>query len=111
MRFEKNHGTKDKGASVISLAYTLLLLQLLLCFQMQMTIFATVFLATRQTDVSTSAIQIPTTTPPPIIPNRREIRDWLIVDRQIGSFYEVQVQSELLQRKIDWKLLYMCQSA
>jgi len=26
-------------------------------------------LATRQTDISTSVIQIPTTTPPPIIPN------------------------------------------
>ena len=65
-------------------------------------------LATRQTDVSTSAIQIPTTPPPPpIIPNRREIRDWLIVDRQIGSFYEVR----LARRTIDWKLLYMCQSA
>ena len=55
-----------------------------------------ILLATRQTDVSTSVIQIPATTttpPPPIIPNRREIRDWLIVDRQIGSFYEVQVNS------------------
>ena len=42
-------------------------------------------LATRQTDDSSSVIQIPTTTPPPpttttpIIPNRREIRGWVIV--------------------------------
>ena len=46
-------------------------------------------LGTHQTDVSTSVIQIPATpTPTAIIPNRREIRDWVIVDRQIGSFYE-----------------------
>ena len=47
-------------------------------------------MATRQTDVSTSLIQIPantTTSPTPIIPNGREIRDWVIVDRPIGSFY------------------------
>ena len=37
-------------------------------------------LATRQTDVSTSVIQIPTTTTtPPIIPNRREMRGFVIV--------------------------------
>ena len=50
-------------------------------------------LATRQTDVSTSVIQIPATPTTSIIPNRREIRDWVIVDRQIGSFYEVRVNS------------------
>ena len=52
-----------------------------------------ILLATHQTDVSTSVIQIPATPTPtttPIIPNRREIRDWVTVDRQIGSFYEVQ---------------------
>ena len=43
-----------------------------------------------------SVLQIPTTTPPPttpIIPNRRGIRDRVIVGRQIGSFYEVRVNS------------------
>ena len=55
-------------------------------------------LATRQTDDSSSVIQIPTTTPPtttttPIIPNRREIRGWVIVGKQIVSFYEVRVNS------------------
>ena len=41
-----------------------------------------------------SVIVMPaTTTTPPIIPNKREIRDWIIVDRQIGSFYEVRVNS------------------
>ena len=49
-----------------------------------------------------SVIQIPTTTTttPPIIPNRREIRDWVIVDRQIGSFYEVRVNSR--EGKLTW---------
>ena len=41
-------------------------------------------LATHQTDDSSSVIQIPTTTP--IIPNRREIRGWVIVGKQIVSF-------------------------
>ena len=38
-------------------------------------------LVTRQTDVSTSVIQIPATPPPttPIIPNRREMRGFAIV--------------------------------
>ena len=49
-------------------------------------------LATRQTDDSSSVIQIPTTTTP-IIPNRREIRGWVIVGKQIVSFYEVRVNS------------------
>ena len=50
-------------------------------------------LATRQTDDSSSVIQIPTTPPPPtpIIPNRREIRGWVIVGKKIVSFYEVRV--------------------
>ena len=49
-------------------------------------------MATRQTDDSSSVIQIPTTPPPPpttttpIIPNRREIRGWVIVGKQIVSF-------------------------
>ena len=38
-------------------------------------------LVTRQTDVSTSVIQMPATTP--IIPNRREIRGWVILGKQI----------------------------
>ena len=49
-------------------------------------------LVTRQTDVSTFLIQIPantTTSPTNNIPNGREIRDWVIVDKQIGLFYEV----------------------
>ena len=50
-------------------------------------------LATRQTDDSSSVIQFPTTTTTPIIPNRREIRGWVIVGKQIVSFYEVRVNS------------------
>ena len=58
-------------------------------------------MATRQTDDSSSVIQIPTTPPPPttttttpIIPNRREIRSWVIVGKQIVSFYEVRTRKK-----------------
>ena len=57
-----------------------------------------IILATRQTDDSSSVIQIPTTTP--IIPNRREIRGWVIVGKQIVSFYEVRVNSR--KEKLTW---------
>ena len=58
---------------------------------LRMTKWRSALLATRQNDDSSSVIQIPTTTP--IIPNRREIRGWIIVGKQIVSFYEVQVNS------------------
>ena len=53
-------------------------------------------MATRQTGYSSSVIQIPTT---PIIPNRREIRGWVIVGKQIVSFYEV---TNWRKEKLTW---------